>query len=694
MQRAIQRRAAHWLAAGQPAIVSSWARTQLDAARLARYEIAGVTPGAHDAIIAGHTRPLVNLLRAFVRSGESRYRDVYLDERLRFAPHRADPATRAAFFREVLPADEDAVIQALPTELAGDVAGLLRELHAPLLDVSPTPPIRVLALGDCLLNEVRVFLGAECRRAGLAVDMRNLYFSAAMDRGLDVGEAARFLEQNPSDVVALSFMTYEGIPAYRSFCREVISGARKHAGAAADTLVALIEDYTTSLRAHTDAVFLLHNASGLPLGRWRRRIPLVPALPAALRDALSDLNTRIADVVARTPGTLLVDEAALATTNGRRASERPVIERRIARDAFFHTTQFGRTLSTEYAGVLRSFDALRRTKVVLVDFDNTLWDGVMADGPVTHHHERQLLLRRLREAGILLVAVSKNDPANIRWDEMRLSPDDFVLSHIGWNHKVANIRATAETLALGLDAFTFVDDSAQEREFVRTQIPEVRILDAHDDFAWRSLERLLAFPASRLTDESRLRTTIYREQAARRSAIAGQVDTATMMATLELTIAFGRARGSDLDRLAELVQRTNQFNTTTIRHTKPELRALMASDAHRIYVGTMADKFGTLGLVAAAIVERRDSTVVLDGFVMSCRAMGFQLERAFLRLLLDAESGASQVVGHLVPTGRNLPAMGLYGDCGFSEGGAGEWTLDASAPRPSLPSWFSVIARD
>ena len=97
---------------------------------------------------------------------------------------------------------------------------------------------------------------------------------------------------------------------------------------------------------------------------------------------------------------------------------------------------------------------------------------------------------------------------------------------------------------------------------------------------------------------------------------------------------------------------------------------------------------------SAAIVERRDSTVVVDGFVMSCRAMGFQLERAFLRLLLDAEGDASQVLGRLVPTGRNLPAMGLYGDCGFSEVGAGEWTLDASAPRPSLPSWFRVIARD
>ena len=205
---------------------------------------------------------------------------------------------------------------------------------------------------------------------------------------------------------------------------------------------------------------------------------------------------------------------------------------------------------------------------------------------------------------------------------------------------------------------------------------------------------VLAFPAARLTDESRSRTTIYREQAARRSAIAGIADTATMMATLELTIAFGRARSSDLDRLAELVQRTNQFNTTTVRHTKPQLRTLMESASHCIYVGTMADKFGSLGLVAAAIVERHDSKVVLDGVVMSCRAMGFQLERAFLRLLLDAERGAAQVVGRLVPTGRNQPAMGLYGDCGFSEGAAGEWTLDANAPRPSVPSWFRVIARD
>ena len=514
-----------------------------------------------------------------------------------------------------------------------------------------------------------------------------------MDRGLDVNEAARFFEQNPADLVALSFMTYEGIPAYRSFCREVISGARKHAGAAADILVALIKDYTCSLREHTDAVFLLHNASGLPLGRWRRRIPLLfSALPSALRDALGDLNARIADVAARTPGTLLLDEAALAMTNGLRACELPVIERRIARDAFFHTTEFGRTLSTEYAGCrLFSVASHESSPHRLRQHPVGRRDGRRARDASSR---ATAVAVRLREAGILLVAVSKNDPANIRWDEMRLSPDDFVLSHIGWNPKVANIRATAETLALGLDAFTFVDDSAQEREFVRTQIPEVRILDATDEFVWRSLERLLAFPAARLTDESRLRTAIYREQASRKSAIAADTDTATMMATLELTIAFGRARSSDLDRLAELVQRTNQFNTTTIRHTKPQLRTLMESNAHCIYVGTMADKFGSLGLVAAAIVERHDSKVVLDGVVMSCLGHGIPARARVLAPF--ARRRARRGAGGRPPrsTGRNLPAMGLYGDCGFSEGAAGEWTLDANAPRPSVPSWFRVIARD
>src|SRR5713101_1052543 len=115
-----------------------------------------------------------------------------------------------------------------------------------------------------------------------------------------------------------------------------------------------------------------------------------------------------------------------------------------------------------------------------------------------------------------------------------------------------------------------------------------------------------------------------------------------MMANLGLAVEFRRAAASDLDRVAELVQRTNQFNTTTKRYKRQQLQGLLKSDQHRVHVATLADKFGGLGLVLVVVVERRGEEAVFDAFVMSCRAMGFQLEHAAVRLVLDAEPGVTR----------------------------------------------------
>jgi predicted enzyme involved in methoxymalonyl-ACP biosynthesis len=110
-------------------------------------------------------------------------------------------------------------------------------------------------------------------------------------------------------------------------------------------------------------------------------------------------------------------------------------------------------------------------------------------------------------------------------------------------------------------------------------------------------------------------------------------------------------------------------------------------------VATLSDKFGALGLVAVAIIERRDSDAVFNAFVMSCRAMGFQLERLVMRSVLDAERKAQRFIGRFVPTDRNTPAMSLFRDCGFREVGSNEWLLDRSMPWPDPPAWLAVTGR-
>ncbi|MBK6777956.1 MAG: hypothetical protein IPG75_00010 [Gemmatimonadetes bacterium] len=166
-----------------------------------------------------------------------------------------------------------------------------------------------------------------------------------------------------------------------------------------------------------------------------------------------------------------------------------------------------------------------------------------------------------------------------------------------------------------------------------------------------------------------------------------------MMASLGLVAEFGPVTPRDLDRVTELVQRTNQFNTTTIRYGRQVLQGMLESATHAVYAAHLADKFGAVGLVGVVIVERQSGRVVLDSFIMSCRAMGFELERLMLALVREAEGSGRELVGRFVPTDRNGPASGLYPGQGFEPAGPTEWLLSAGAAGPERPAWFTVRPR-
>lgn len=164
---------------------------------------------------------------------------------------------------------------------------------------------------------------------------------------------------------------------------------------------------------------------------------------------------------------------------------------------------------------------------------------------------------------------------------------------------------------------------------------------------------------------------MYREAADRRDAISGGADYAGMMRTLDLKVGFGPAREKDLDRVHELIDRTNQFSTTTIRRGRSELSQLLRDPAYGIYLGTLADKFGELGVVGVTVVRRDGDARVFDAVIMSCRAMGFGFETVLLRGPIDAETGFATAVGHYVPTERNRPCAAPFSEKGFSEAAPG-----------------------
>lgn len=679
----------HWRRHGAE-IVAAWTRNQFASDRLARYGIADTMDAPRSDLARCFVRPLFDLLVAHLETGEARYRQVYLEARTRYAPQRVMPSVRAAFFEEVLPGDEAALAARLPEgALRVALAAAITALHEPLRRRPMSADVRLLTLGGRLMNEVRVFLADECRAVGTPLQVTASDLTADMWNGDLASGLRQVLDTHSPDVIATSFLMFAGSPQYealRAMAGRVSAAERDRC---IHALIGTTRTFIETVRGLTDAPILLHNAGGLPLGRARRLMPLLPAHSSAERQMLDALNGAIGDLAANVPNVVLIDEASIVQQHGARQVTRPVIPRRISRRAELNASRLGALLAREYASVLRAYRDLHRAKVLALDFDGTLWRGVMTDGPVEHRHDLQSLLRELRENGVLLVGISMNDAATIRWDEMTLQPDDFAFLRVNGTRKARSIREAAEAIGLGLEAFVLIDDDPAERAIVTSQLPMVHAMDAGADSTLTALRHMLAFPNTKPTGDARARAAMYRQQAQRREAMSAELDYPSTMRTLELVATTQPATMGDLDRIAELVQQASRFNTTTIRYTRHRLKEMLGDPRHWISVTRVADKFGDMGIVGVTIVKSRNGDPVIDTFVMSRHTMGFDLERLMLASVVERHGGRA-VIGRFVPSARNEAAAMLYPSNGFVQRDATEWVLDPHAPRPVAPAWFSL----
>ena len=672
-------------------LVDAWAQLHLE--RPAIKERILENGWSLDEYPALYVRPLVDLLLGYLESGDQAWADVYLDELTRILPDQRSTADDLSATAVVLAAEEE-IAESLLAGGSGQseaVRRALTNLHRPLTEAPIGPQQSLLMVGDCLMTEIRAFLAGWARRSRVPLEIRHRYMGAGQGVGLaPAGELLTSLSDSPPDFVALSFLTFEGSPFYQGLLAE----ARRLQAAELDDrvtgLVATIRAYVEALREGSDATFLLHGVCGLPMDRVRTRVPLFNPLGRGRQRTVDLINQQLRELADHTVNTVFVDEAAITTGQLREAAAR-TFPRKLTDGSLFHTTRLGALVAERYATVLTAHRVLAKTKVLAVDLDNTLWKGVMAEGRVEHDADGQRLLRRLREAGILLVVVSKNDPATIRWEEMALRPEDFVLHKVGWGQKVTSLEEAASQLDLDLGSFVLLDDNPVERELVSNQLPQVATLDPTDSGTWEALSYLFEFPNTTQTEEARVRTEMYREAAERREAMSSKLDYPSMMASLSLRVKFGHPRRADHERIAELLQRTNQFNTTTRRRSLPDIVALAEADDTAIYVASLSDKFGALGLVGVVITARDGPDLVFDSVVMSCRAMGFGLEQLMLRGVLDAQQPWERAVGLFVTTARNGPSAGLFADAGFESDGEGRWVLTPANDGPSAPAWIDVV---
>lgn len=428
--------------------------------------------------------------------------------------------------------------------------------------------------------------------------------------------------------------------------------------------------------------------------------PAISTLTPVERDDAEWLRHEWRERIRSVPGVALLDVAGVV--------ERVGVERSRDSAAEAHSrAPYSPVLYQELGIALaRHVRSQRRSpaKVVAIDADNTLWGGVVGevgldgitlgeDGADRAFQLFQQELKRLKERGILLAVVSRNEEADVlevfeRHPGMILRADDIAAWSVGWGHKSDSLRALADEMSLGLDSFVFLDDDPAVRAEVAERAPEVHVLPLPADPSGytETLARLWLFDGAQATAVDAARTRMMQEEGRRKRESRSAASLAEFLAGLELRVVLRPPDDAEWARVAQLTQRTNQFNLSLVRRTVEEARAL-AGEA-TVLTLTAADRFGDYGLVGVAVVRPPDATgdAEIDTLLMSCRALGRGVEDALLAGMaaLAAGQGATTLVAPYVEGKRNAMVLDYLRRSGFVEGAPRRWVLPLAEP-PAVP---------
>ncbi|WP_166789539.1 HAD family hydrolase [Cryobacterium sp. TMS1-20-1] len=328
-----------------------------------------------------------------------------------------------------------------------------------------------------------------------------------------------------------------------------------------------------------------------------------------------------------------------------------------------------------------------RKKVLLLDLDNTIWGGALGEEGVSGinlglsgtgavYRDAQIRILEIANTGILLAAISKNDIADVveafdTHPDMVLGKRDFVALLANWEDKAANIKRLAEKLNLGLESFVFLDDNPVERENIRRSLPEVSVVDFPSDVS--KLPTLIQdiysehFFASRLTAEDTQKRVQYAEDSNRIAARNSASSIDDYLSSLEIKVKIDEMSVGSIDRIAQLTQKTNQFNVLTARYAPESLMKYQAQHGNYILGAGVSDRYGDSGLVLVIMLSSDNTEAHIDNFIMSCRVMGRHIEDSVLSAVEGflRTRGIMRLCGRFVPSQRNVPVADLFDRLSF-----------------------------
>jgi FkbH-like protein len=352
----------------------------------------------------------------------------------------------------------------------------------------------------------------------------------------------------------------------------------------------------------------------------------------------------------------------------------------------------------------------RSFKCLVMDLDNTMWGGVIGDDGMEGialgqgsalgeaYVAFQDYARELSRRGVILAVCSKNDEANAlepfeKHPDMVLRRPDISSFVANWQNKADNIRAIAEELNIGIDSLVFIDDNPFERNLVRQELPMVAVPEVSDDPTYfpRALADAGYFEGLSVTDEDRERTAQYQGNKARDALKESATDLESYLRGMEMQLVWKGFDRIGLQRIVQLINKSNQFNLTTKRYTDEDVLAVMADPNAFGLQLRLLDRFGDNGVIAIIIgrlQENKDLTI--DTWLMSCRVLGRQVEPTTLNLIAQeaAKLGARRLLGEYIPTKKNGMVKDHYARLGFTvmerdEAGGNRNIIDLASYKPT-----------
>jgi FkbH-like protein len=551
--------------------------------------------------------------------------------------------------------------------------------------------VRTLFIGDCIMSEILSFVVGPIADEGISIEPFPI-------NPRDMGQLDKILSglaTKQFDVIFFSPFSHNRLAEVKALIK---SGARFSSRANIQKLIDSIIHQTRwlldELSRRFECPIFVHNAAFVARATSVPKAAVRLLLSYRARHMAADrINQWLADYVAAANSMtfqhfFVIDETELVRKFGRCA-----LGQFLSTSKYLHSVVLSQRLAREYRVRIAAVGHLMDKKLVVCDPDNTLWEGISEKGPVVHYKDRQISLKRLKDrSGVVLSLASKDEPENMHSEGGVLTSADFVAPQMNWNQNSNSIDNIKNTLNLQTKHMVLLDDRPDQRARVRALFPDLLILDPRDPETWELIDLWSAMTFGSDVD----RTRMYKEKALRDALTENQTDDGAGSETLKklgLVISINDAkRSSDLKRVTELINRTNQWNLCGTRTTFDQVREWHDSSETTILLAHVADRFGDMGTVCIAVVTPHDDRVEIPVFVLSCRAFGYGVESAMLAEIVrrfEATHLGKPIIGYYRSTTQNHPCRNMYVDHGFIlQDGAFRW--NGSPSLPDVP-WAKIL---